>query len=172
MEGNCSNGGRSPRVKRASTTAGDRPCRIWWRCGESASRLRRSAFARRADARLPRRLRTGHRPVRLTALPCTEFDSPLCTRKRVTAAMHRNPLIRHGGGAENRTPVQSSPLTGVSRLSHRFGLRRRTPDGSRLASQLVQSFPRAYQLRPLEHLPRMTRPRRWEQSPVQRLRFN
>ena len=77
-----------------------------------------------------------------------------------------------GGGAENRTPVQSSPLTGVSRLSHQLDLRRRAPDDSRLASQLVQSFPRAYQLRPLEHLPGMTRPRRREQSPVQRLRFN
>ena len=77
----------------------------------------------------------------------------------------------HGGGAENRTPVQSSPLTGVSRLSHQLGLRRRAPDDSRLASQLVQSFPRAYQPRPLEHLPRMTRPRRRKQSPVQRLRY-
>ena len=77
----------------------------------------------------------------------------------------------HGGGAENRTPVQSSPLTGVSRLSHQLDLGRRAPDDSRLAPQLVQSFPRAYQLRPLEHLPRMTRPQRRKQSPVQRLRY-
>ena len=83
-----------------------------------------------------------------------------------------SPLSVHGGGAENRTPVQSSPLTGVSRLSHQFCLGRRTPDDSRSTSQLVQSFPRAYQLRPLEHLPRMTRPRRREQSPVQRLLSN
>ena len=35
----------------------------------------------------------------------------------------RRPRRIHGGGAENRTPVQSGSLAGVSRLSHhlRFG---------------------------------------------------
>lgn len=44
-----------------------------------------------------------------------------------------------GGGAENRTPVQSRSLTGVSRLSRRLNLGGRAPGDPRLASQSVRS---------------------------------
>ena len=44
-----------------------------------------------------------------------------------------------GGGAENRTPVQSTSLTGVSRLSCRLSLGGRAPGSPRLASQPVWS---------------------------------
>lgn len=59
-----------------------------------------------------------------------------------------------GGGAENRTPVQSKSLTGVSRLSCRLGLSCRAPGNPRLATQPVQSYRAAYQPRPREHLPK------------------
>ncbi len=59
-----------------------------------------------------------------------------------------------GGGAENRTPVQSKSLTGVSRLSCRLGLSCRAPGNPRLATQPVQSYRTAYQPRPREHLPK------------------
>ena len=70
-----------------------------------------------------------------------------------------------GGGAENRTPVQSKPPKGVSRLSCRLGLGRRAPVNPRLATQLVRSFCSAYQPRPSKHLPKMTSPRERERSP-------
>ncbi len=59
-----------------------------------------------------------------------------------------------GGGAENRTPVQSSSLAGVYKLSRQLGLGRRALGDPRLASQPVLAFPWAYRLRPKEHLPR------------------
>ena len=71
-----------------------------------------------------------------------------------------------GGGAEDRTPVQNSPLAGVSKLSHRLSLGRVTLRDPRSASQLVRSYRAAYQRRPHEHLPKMTSPREQEKSPL------
>ena len=45
------------------------------------------------SARLPRRLRTGRRPVRFTAPPYTEFDSPLRTQKRATTGCQSWPTF-------------------------------------------------------------------------------
>ena len=73
-----------------------------------------------------------------------------------------------GGGAEDRTPVQNSPLAGVSKLSHRLSLGCVTLRGPRSASQLVQSYRAAYQRRPHEHLPKMTSPREQEKPPLRR----
>ena len=73
---------------------------------------------------------------------------------------------RHGGGAENRTPVQSRSLTGVYRLSCRLGLGRRTSGNPRLPPQPVQPLRAAYRPRPHAHPPRMTPPRERGRSPV------
>ena len=43
-----------------------------------------------------------------------------------------------GGGAEDRTPVQSNPLAGVSRLSYRLDLECIMLDNWHAAFQLVQ----------------------------------
>ena len=87
-----------------------------WLCSiELADRV--GGFVPEALSRRPGSARSGA----TASTPCTEFDSPLRTRKRATAVMRRDPLIRHGGGAENRTPVQSHPLAGVSKLSRHLG---------------------------------------------------
>ena len=77
-----------------------------------------------------------------------------------------------GGGAEDRTPVQNSPLAGVSKLSHRLSLGCVTLRDPRSASQLVQSYRAAYQRRPHEHLPKMTSPREQEKPPLRRPLIN
>ena len=96
------------------------------------------------------------------------------TPSGVPKSIHKRKLIlvkeefdasSSGGGAENRTPVQSKPPKGVSRLSCRLGLGRRAPVNPRLATQLVRSFCSAYQPRPSKHLPKMTSPRERERSP-------
>lgn len=74
----------------------------------------------------------------------------------------------YGGGAENRTPVQSKSAAGVSKLSCSLHLKQRTPSNLRLLFQPVQSFCKAYRLRPYKHLPKMTSPWKRENVPVWR----
>ena len=70
-----------------------------------------------------------------------------------------------GGGAENRTPVQSTPLAGVSKLSRRLSLGRFAHGDPRSAPQLVQAYCAAYQPRPRQQLPKVTSPREQERFP-------
>ena len=132
---------------------------------KSASSLRESARLRPPDGDLARSLKTLPRFLYARAPHGVRFSATAQNREP-RAAGPRLPCFTYGGGAENRTPVQSKPLKGVSRLSCRLGLSRRAPGNPRLATQLVQSFRLAYQLRPSEHLPKMTSPRERERSPL------
>lgn len=99
--------------------------------------------------------------------PRAELAPPLAARtKKPAGAQAPTGKQLHGGGAEDRTPVQNSPLAGVSKLSHRLDLGRVTLRDPRSASQLVRSYRAAYQRRPHEHLPKMTSPREQEKSPL------
>ena len=83
-----------------------------------------------------------------------------------TALLFKGGVGMYGGGAENRTPVQSKSAAGVSKLSCSLHLKQRTPSNLRLLFQPVQSFCKAYRLRPYKHLPKMTSPRKREHIPV------
>ena len=85
-----------------------------------------------------------------------------------TALLFKGGVGMYGGGAENRTPVQSKSAAGVSKLSCSLHLKQRTPSNLRLLFQPVQSFCKAYRLRPYKHLPKMTSPRKREHIPVWR----